>query len=373
MSPTMKFVLGCTSALSLLASSALAQQVPEGVPDYYPEDYGQIVEACRGEDGLVIYSNMAEYNWAPVIEGFNELYPWVEVQTLDLGSGEVFERYFAEAGSGTQTADMLVSAAPDKWIEFNERGSALEYQSPELAHLPDFAQPLSNVYVLSTDPLVMMYNKRTLSEDLVPGSLAELAEIAQANPDKFDGKVTTYDIGDSSFGFAAAWNFAEKHGEDAWKWWEALGPMTRPERSSGPMIEKITSGEYNVGYFISGIVLFPKMNDQLKTIVDWSFLENGTPLFLRGMAIPKESNSPACSKLMVDFILSNAGQTAFGKGGLTPYREDVSEDQVLGYTYQSVVEAIGGEENAILIDFDEEMVSQAGEEFRKRWNATLQR
>lgn len=373
MSAITKFVVGCTSALSLLASSALAQQAPEGVPDYYPEDYGEIVEACRAEDGLVIYSNMAEYNWAPVIEGFNQLYPWVGVQTLDLGSGEVFERYFAEAGTGTQTPDMLVSAAPDKWLEFDERGSALAYESPELPHLPDFAQPLSNIYILSADPLVMMYNKRTLSEDLLPSSMAELAEVAQANPDKFNGKITTYDVGESSFGFAAAWSFAEKHGEDAWQWWEAIGPMTRPERSSGPMIEKVTSGEYNVGYFISGIVLFPKLNDQLETIVGWSFLENGTPLFLRGMAIPKESNSPACSKLMLDFILSNEGQTAFGKGGLTPYREDVAEDEVLGYTYQSVLEEIGGEENAILIDLDPAMVTEEGNEFRKRWTATLQR
>ena len=370
MSRNLKTAVGAVSALAILAGTAWAQDVPEALPDYYPDDYGQIVEECRGEGGLVIYSNMAEYNWAPVIEGFQELYGDVSVQTLDLDSGEVFERYFAEAGAGTETADMLVSAAPDKWIEFDERGSALDYTSPELDQLPEFAQPLPNVYVVSTDPMVIMYNKRTLDEDQIPKSLPELASMVEANPDELEGKVTTYDVGASSFGYAIARAVADEVGEEAWSWFEAIGPATRPERSSGPMIEKLTSGEYDIGYFISGIVLFPKLTPQLETIIGWSFLEGGTPLFLRGVAIPKETGSPACSKLMLDYILSTAGQTAFGKGGLTPYREDVDEDAVLGYTYQSVLEAIGGEDKAILIDYDASQI-EGDEEFRSRWTASL--
>jgi iron(III) transport system substrate-binding protein len=368
--PKMRNLALLASAGALLGMPALAQ-APEGLPDYYPGDYQQIVEGSRSEDGLVIYSNMAEYNWAPVIEGFNELYPWIQVQTLDLNSGEVFERYYAESASGTDTGDMLVSGAPDKWLEFNERGAALEYDSPEVGELPEFAQPLPNIYTVSTDPLVLAYNKKTISEDLWPTSFEDLVAKATDNPDTFQGTITTYNVPQSSFGFAAAWALAEAHGEQAWDWWEAIGPMTRSERSSGPMVEKITSGEYNVGYFISGIVLFPKMEGAMGEIVGWHFFEDGTPLFLRGMAIPKESGSPNSAKLMLDYVLSSAGQLGFGVGGLTPYREDVPEEEVLGYTYQSVVEAIGGEDKTILIDYDEEMLTQ-GEEFRKRWAATLQ-
>lgn len=358
-----------STAFTLVAGPVLAQ-APEGLPEYYPEDYSQIVEGSRGEDGLVIYSNMAEYNWAPVIEGFNELYPWIEVSTLDLNSGEVFERYYAESASGTGTGDLLVSGAPDKWIEFDEKGAALEYASPELDQLPDFAQPLPNIFTVSADPMVIAFNKKTLSEDMQPNSFAELVEVATANPDLFNEQISTYDAAESSFGFAIAWSFAEEHGEQAWDWWEQIGPMTRPERSSGPMVEKVTSGEYNLAYFVSGIVLFPKMEGALGQIVGYNFFEDGTPLFLRGMAIPKDSGSPNAAKLMVDYIMSSQGQLGFGVGGLTPYREDVPEDEVLGFTYQSVLEAIGGEENAILIDYDPAMVEQ-GEEFRKRWNATL--
>lgn len=355
--------------LGLTAGLAAAQDAP--LPDYYPADYQSLVEASRSEGGeLLIYSNMAQYNWAPVIEGFNELYPWIEVQTLDLGSGEVFERYYAESGSGTATGDMLVSGAIDKWLEFDQRGAALEYESPELAHLPDWSQQLPGIFTVSADPMVIAYNKRTVPEEQWPASFADIVANAEANPDLYDGKITTYHAADSSFGFSIAWAFAREHGDQAWDWWDTIGPMTRPEASSGPMIEKVTAGEYSVGYFISGIVLFPKMDDAYSRIVGWSFFDDGTPLFQRGMAIPQDSARPASAKLMVDYILSNAGQTAFGKGGLTPYREDVDEAAVLGFTYQSVVEAIGGEENVILIDYDTDML-EGGDDFRERWRATL--
>src|SRR5918992_5158333 len=68
--PIVRKIALFASAAALLGTPALAQ-APDGLPDYYPQDYEQIVEGSRGEGGLVIYSNMAECNWAPVIEGFN--------------------------------------------------------------------------------------------------------------------------------------------------------------------------------------------------------------------------------------------------------------------------------------------------------------
>lgn len=60
-------------ALLVIAGPAAAQDA--SWPDYYPDDYGDIIEASRDEDNLLVYSNMAEYNWTPIIEGFQELYP----------------------------------------------------------------------------------------------------------------------------------------------------------------------------------------------------------------------------------------------------------------------------------------------------------
>lgn len=356
-------------AFLILCLSVAVAQAPQGLPDYYPEDYAEIVEASKQEDGLLIYSNMAEYNWAPVIKAFNELYPWIKVQTLDLGSSEVFERYYSETASGSRTGDLLATGAVDAWQDFVDRDAILPYDSPESEHLPDWSMPFDGLYTISTDPMVIVYNKLLLPESEVPRSMAELAEMVEQDPDRFEGKITSY-TATASFGYSINWAFIRENGDRGWEIIDTLGEVTRPESSSGPMLEKITAGEYVLGYFISGIVLFPKMDD-LGDILGWTYIEDGNPVFLRGVGIPAESRNINSAKLMLDFIVSHEGQVAFGAGNLTPYRSDVGADEA-PLTYQTVVDAIGGEDNVVLINYDPDMVERY-DEFVARWKQAFGR
>lgn len=341
-----------------------------GVPAGYPAEYKQIIEGSKQENSLIIYSNMSEANWKPTLDGFNKLYPWIKVQTLDLGSGEVFERYLSEKASGAKTADLLVSASPDQFIDLvKTRQDVVDYASPEKKNLPDFGNPLTGVFTVSTDPIIMIYNKKLLPENLWPDSIAKLADLAKANPDKFNGKITTYDIS-SAFGYAVNWAYARERGEGTWKSFETFGPMVKPEKSGGPQVEKVSTGEYVAGYFVSGITFFPK-EQQLKEVVGWSYVKDGQPLFLRGVTIPKGGKSVNAAKLMLDYMLTHEGQVNIGKGGLVPYRSDVKESEV-ARTYASVLQAIGGEKNAVMINYDEK--SAAGQKaFVDRWKTAFKR
>lgn len=84
----------------MVAGGARAAPAVPGLPPYYPPEYARIVEASRGEDGPLVYSIMSARNWEPVLAEFRRLYPWIRVETLDLGSHEVFERYYAESAGG---------------------------------------------------------------------------------------------------------------------------------------------------------------------------------------------------------------------------------------------------------------------------------
>lgn len=359
------------STIVILAIAALSAPVAaQDRPSYYPEDYDQIVEASKAEDGLLIYSNMAQYNWAPVVEGFNKLYPWIKVDTLDLDSDEVFNRYLAEANSGAETGDLLASATVEGWLNFVEGGNVVEYQSPESGEIPEWSIPRPGVYTISTDPMVIVYNKILLDEELRPTGIADLASKVEANPGAFASSLSTYNAAKSSFGQAINAVFLREHGDKAWDQLGVLGPQSRPEVSSGPMLSKLQAGEYKVGYFISGIVFFPKLKDPASAeIMGWTFIDDGTPLFQRLMAIPEKTGSPNSAKLMLDFILSHAGQAAFGQGGLTPYRPGVSQDEVAFYTYDAVREEVG-EDNILLIDLDPALVEDI-DAFRDRWLKTF--
>ncbi len=356
----------CLSATAI--GGVHAQTVP--VPDYYPEDYSAIVEGSRAEDGIIIYSNMADNNWAPLLEGFSAQYPWIKVETLDLGSGTVHSRWEAESGSNSRSADILVSGANDRWASYgSEGGKLLEYASPELAKLPDFAKPYSGVNVLSADPLVITYNAALLQEGQRPTGMKSLVEAAVADPGTFDGRITTYDAARNSFGLAAWYSYMNQKGDEGWDNLRQIGKMIRGETSGGPMNEKIATGEYVVGIAVSGITIFPRLEQPGGEILGFAFPDDGTIMMLRGMGIAKDTENPNSAKLFIDYALSNEGQTLVGKGGLVPYREDVDAADVR-YTYDGIMQEIG-QENAIIAGFDEGLIKDASS-FVEKWNAALQ-
>ena len=357
----------CVVASAFAATTVLAQSAP-ALPGYYPADYSKMVDASRSENGLVIYSNMAPNNWKPVIDGFNKHYPWIKVETLDLGSGTVHSRWEAEAGSKSRTADILVSGANDRWARYGLEGKMLAYKSPEGDHLPDFAKPYPGINVMSTDPLVITYNAALLPEGKRPTGFASIVKAAQADPGKYKGHITTYDAARNSFGLAAWWKTLQVKGEAGWDALRKIGPMIRGETSGGPMNEKISTGEYLVGIAVSGITIFPRLEQPGGKVLGFVFPDDGTPVMMRGLAIPKDTVNPNSAKLMVDYLLSVEGQTLIGKGGLTPYRDEVDESQVR-YTYQAISKIVG-KDNMIVVGFEKALIDEAAD-FTKKWTAAM--
>lgn len=349
-------------ALQFAAGGPISAQA-QTMPSYYPQDYKQLVDASKKENSLLIYSNMAEYNWAPVIKGFNALYPWIKVQTLDLGSAEVFTRYNVEAGSNARTADLLATGSIEGWMDFRSKGNIMDYKSAEDPKLPDWSKPSPGLYTVSTDPMILVYNKQVLPEAKWPKSMAQLADQVKANPGDYKGAITTYN-GLTAFGEPIDWFWLHQGGDKAMAQFKIIGAVTVPEESSGTMITKLSSGEYKVGYFLSGIVVFPKTEGAMSRLLGWHFPDDGTPLVMRGMAIPNKSTHINSAKLMLDFVVSQAGQQAFGEGGLTPYREDVKAGGKVRFTYQSIQNA--SKANPFLVKYDDEFL-KGKPAFEKLW------
>lgn len=355
-------------AAAILAASVLAPQAAaQNLPSYYPKSYSAIVEGSKKENKLVVYSIMAEYNWKPVLEGFKKLYPWIEVQTLDLGSSEVFERYYSERASGSRTGDLVIAGAVDKWLQMIAKGEVVDYTSPEIEKLPKWSVPRKGLYTVSADPMVIVWNNALVPENQRPKSLADVAKLARDHPADYKNKITTYNAATEAFGLNINWAYTKAYGDKAWALLDTLGKVVRPERSAGPMVEKVTSGEYKVAYFVSGIVLFPKLNDPARAkLLGWAYPTDGTPIVLRGMAIPKGTTNVNSAKLMLDYILSHDGQVGFGKGGLTPYRSDVQASEVPRATYDGVVKQVGGEGNVVRVEYDDDVMTK-GQAFQERW------
>ncbi|MGH3412074.1 MAG: extracellular solute-binding protein [Marmoricola sp.] len=335
-------------------------------PSYYPGSYDDVVAAAKKESGhLTVYSNMDVVNWKPIIDGFQKLYPFVQsVSTNNLDSSEVFERYYSESSAHESPASFLVSGDPGNWVRFAKGHHAMSYRSPETGKLPGFANPMPGLYTFSADPILMAWNKSLLSGNQVPTGIGSLVKLVQKHPETYKNKITTYDVPATSFGFAIDYTYTRQR-SDGWKNLQALLPSTRPESSSGPMVEKLQSGEYVAGYFLSSTVVLPAV-DQSSAVLGWSYIDDGTLMFLRGMAIPKTAPEPATAKLMLDYILSGPGQEQVYNGGFTPYRPDVTN---VPRTYQKVVKKLG-KDNVMIIGY-EDVPKAKLDAFNKRWSSYL--
>jgi len=324
------------------------------VPDYYPADYAKMIEASKAEGGVLCYSNVGEMNWRPILKRFNELYPWIKVRTLDLNGNEVFERYYAEQATGNSAVDMVLSHSSALWLDFVDKGNVVPFVSVENDKVPDWSKPVPSVYTISADPYLLAYNKLLLAEKEWPKSMADVTALVKADPKRFDKKIATGQPMSSAAGsnILATWIYGTGEAK-ALEQLSVLGPHSDLYRSAGPIMEKITSGEYLLGYSLSAIQLFPLIADPNRAmILGWAFPNDGTVMIMRHMAIAKTVKNPNSTKLFIDFCISKEGQTALASGGLMPYRSDVSlPDGPLGWTYQKVAAQIG-DKNCLRTTFD---------------------
>lgn len=354
-----------------VAANPLAEY---GLPDYYPADYTAIIDGSKQEmetvsDGLLVYSIMGESNWAPILAAFYAKYPWMQdkVTALDLGSYEVFERYYSETGSNARSGDMVITTGYDVWPDFMSKGDVAEYTSPEDPYVPDWSKLAPSIYTASSDPMLLIYNKQLVSTP--PTSMADLAALVEADPAGYKGKVTTYDVMTNATGFAINWFWLKQNGEDGWATLGKIGQATPTRQSSaGNMANSVISGEALAGYFVSAISVFNKFPDA-EPVLGWDYIHDGQPILVRGMAITAAAKAPNSAKLLMDFILSGEGQVALSQGGLTAYREDIAS-QAKSHL-NTITEAVGAD-NMVFFFLDPDLTDQAKKDaFLQRWDTSV--
>src|SRR5512143_2777193 len=288
---------------------------------------------------------------------------------MDLGSYEVFERYYSESASNARTADIIVTSAPDAWQEFIAKGELAAYKSAEDDKVPAWSKLAPSIYTVSSDPMVFIWNKAIVKTP--PKTMADLAAMVEKDPNSFKGKLTTYDAEKNATGFAIFWFWIKKNGDKGWEILDKLGKTAVAARTSaGSMVDATLSGENSAGFFVSLISVLPKF-PQAEPVMGYAMIQDGTPILTRGMGITKKAASPNSAKLLVDYIISGEGQIAWSDGGLTAYRPDVADKATL---HLSKLEAQVGAQNLLPFSFDPDlMVKEKKDAFVARWKKAFGR
>nr|MBF0685906.1 extracellular solute-binding protein [Pseudomonas sp.] len=171
-------------------------------------------------------------------------------------------------------------------------------------------------------------------------------------------KITTYAANLNTFGYTVQYAMLKGHGEKIWDWYKELGPHTKPENGAGPMAEKVASGEYVLAYLTGSASSWSMVRAPGgEQLLGWTYIDDGTPLIPRGVAVAKAAANPNAARLMLDYILSEEGQTAFATTHRTVLHPTVTEAETNGVqTYASVVEQVGAE-NILPVPYEEDMIT----------------
>ncbi|HWA19443.1 MAG TPA: ABC transporter substrate-binding protein [Devosia sp.] len=362
------------AATSLIAAAprvAFGQEVAR--PDYYPADYGKLIEASRNENRVIVYSNSGPDVYRFLVEEFKKAYPWIAVEITELGGSEGIEKYLSESAVGTQTADVIICDGA-AWIDLGKRGGIAEYRTPEAAYLPDWAvnTQVPNMHIGTVTPSIFAWNKLLLAENERPKTFAGMVETVMADPDRFRGHLTTYGANLSAFGYGFHRTFIDHTGDKGWAWFDQLGPLTRGERSAGGIIEKLLSGEYVLSYFSSGNSTWNALrnNPEYNNVIGWGFIGDGSPMLARGAGVTTAGTNPNSGKLFLDFVLSRTGQLALGKTGWTLIRSDITAADNGGEMVLPDVVATIGEANVWVAPYEDAFITDY-DNFIARWNKSF--
>ena len=320
-----------TFAFASSLSLAFAQ-----VPAGYPADYVRTVAAAKREGKVIVYSVLSNKAAQPLVKDFSALYPEIKVEyDGESGSTETYDRFLAESASG-QGPDVMWSSAMDLQLKLVEDGHAMTYASPEAPKLPAWAVYKHQAYGTTFEPVVFIYNKEKVLGDEIPRDHAGFARVITSKADKFKGKVTAFDIEKSGVGFMFAVQDRAQYAGMG-ELLKAFGAAEyRASGGTGTMLEKVTSGEYLLGYNIMGAyaLVRSKKEPSLGVVLPSDY----TLVLSRVLFISKHARNPNAAKLWVDYMLSPRGQKVIGDSlELFTIRADVDAE----YTAAKLARDIG--------------------------------
>lgn len=333
------------------------------VPDGYAASYATLIGQGTREGRLVIWSTTDEKIVRDLLTAFEATYPGIRIAYHDLPARDVHDRFLAGAKAGRPGPDLLLSSSMDMQIKLVNDGYAERYESPERAHLPDWANWKNQAWGATAEPVVIVYNKKMLPAGRIPRNHMDFVRLLERRDPDLRGRIATYDPAGSSVGYLCLSQDNAISGH-VWQMAHGLGAnRARFFPTSEEVIQDVASGRSVIGYNALGSYALDEaaQNPDLGVV----FPSDYTLVMSRIAIIPTRSRHPNAARLFLDFMLSAKGQSLLASHAMPSVRSDVARPpQLRGTTSPMRAVRVGPE---LLIAQDKLTRNR----FMKQWNREL--
>lgn len=307
-------VIVLTVCMLFAFASCSKKQAAEPAPASTTEK----VETKTYSGKVMLYSSMQEAQLQAVEEAFEKAYPGVDMEYYYAGGGKVITKMTTEAQGGQIAADVVWLGDPSDYEGFKKQGWLEKYTSPETNHIAKNYSDADGYYTAGR--LVTM----GVAWNTLPGIGIDEKDAPQSWDDflspKYKNQIVLSDPGSASTTkyWMAAMMQSPDYGE---KYFQALHDNgCKLESGTTATHNRVADGSYKVGICLD--------------YVSANLIEEGSPMgfhftkddvitMTSPVALIKGCANEENGKLLIDFILSKAGQEVLVANNLVSVRDDV--------------------------------------------------
>ncbi|WP_233193055.1 ABC transporter substrate-binding protein [Acidimangrovimonas sediminis] len=248
----------------------------------------------------------------PTIDDFVARNPGVAVDFQQWGSNDLYAATARDCDAGRPAADAVLSSAVQQMVELVNRACAQPYRSSLTASLPAARRWRDEIWGVTLEPAVIIYNTHLVPAADVPRTRFALLDLMRRSDRRYDGKIATYDIEASGLGYL----FAFEDSLEASTFGSLIEGFSRAHAvatcCSAEIIKGVSDGTYKIAYNVLGSYVNARRDPGVGVVLPLDY----TLVLSRGYMIPRGAGHAAWAERLVDFLLSPAGQQDLSRAGL---------------------------------------------------------
>ena len=309
--------------LAALLGAHPASAEPEAVAEY-----------GSGPTRLLVQGAADITSFGPVMQAFTEAHPAYAIRLEQWNTNALHAVASADCRDGDFDADLVVSSAVDLQTWLVNQGCAQPHASALTATLPPGRIWRNELFGITAEPAVIVYNRRLVPEAEAPTSRFQLLDLMRAPGKRYLGRIATYDIERSGVGYLFAFSDSVQASTFG-SLIEAMGANGAVATCcSAEIIAGVAEGRWLIAYNVLGSYALPQAdkNPDLAIIAP----EDYTLMLSRAALIPRGAAQPEGSAALLDFLLSEPGQAELARQRLIVRMGEDGDIQLRGQSAAAI-------------------------------------
>jgi iron(III) transport system substrate-binding protein len=242
----------------------------------------------------------------PLIQDFQVLAPNVTIEYSEYVTNDLFDEASRQCNETQGTMDLVLSSSVDQLVKLVNDGCGTSYRSPLTLQLPSWTRWRDEIFGFTFEPAVIVFNRDLVPPEDVPRTRVELLNLLRSKPEKYNGKIGSYDIAQSGIGYLFA-SYDARGTATFGRLLEAFGRADLVVRCcSSDLLADLSTGRLAVGYNLIGsyAVGAQRRGAHIGIVIPRDY----TVVLSRAAFIPRPSRNPTTAFRFLDYLLSERGQ-----------------------------------------------------------------